>query len=48
MKSFMHFKVAATDSALIIVGHRVPDYDYILKRRRFNNAKLSVCRNEAS
>ena len=31
MKSFMHFKVAATDSALIVVGHLVPDYDYLFK-----------------
>jgi len=48
MKSFMHFKAAATDSVIIIVGHRVADYDYTFKWRRFNTAKLSVCGNEAS
>jgi hypothetical protein len=42
------YKVAATDSALIIVGHGARDYDYTFKRRRFNATKLSVCCNEAS
>ena len=42
MISFKHFKAAATDSAHIIVGHLVPDYDYIFKWRTFNTAKLFV------